>query len=757
LNLRFNKVKSKLDKAIHFAYINLANLISITVEISQKVQIQMTTYMMNKYLHKTDSGKTLLNCLSIILLTVVISCTSSCDNNGHSGLIELKDNIPEIFHDYISKIQIDSLGEYQPEIKVQEISANLILVNVRYSLKDTLRQNDWRITIHPGFQPDFHWTPHLTPTDEHIISQHVFRAPAMIISEGRKQLVVIPDLDIMKKGSPVKWYMDLDAPANRLTLGTSNYKVREHVLFIRDTGAVFPPGIFEYGFYIMANQDEESSFNPWEKPVNFFWEQWGEHMYLKGQPISASLESYIEHTYNWAFTTWKDAVWQEFILNKKKVGAPVFIVNFTQSPNYPGKVNEREFRSIWNQAWFSSLRSAQGVYRYARRVNNQSLIDKANMTKELALSFPQRNGFFPGVIATEMEKLQIDGNIYNRSKGWETYFYGNSNRNPENPWGNAKGAPYHILDMSWTAYLMLTWYEELEDDNRLMQYASSYANSLLNFQDDEGFFPAWLSFDTMEPFDELKRSPETSMTVTFLLKLYELTNEKKYFEAAVRAMNAVMEEVIPDGRWEDFETYWSCSRFGEDHLNMKFERNNMYKQNSFSIFWTAEALYNTYKITGDKNYLNFGKRTLDELLMMQAAWQPPYMYVNTLGGMGVMNADGEWNDSRQSLFAELIIKYGLEFENEAYIQRGIAALKASFVMMYCPENPKTKALWEEKYEFFNDKDYGFMMENYGHNGYTNPEGIGIGPFTIYDWGNGAASEAYNRIIDHFGEKFISEH
>ena len=34
-----------------------------------------------------------------------------------------------------------------------------------------------------------------------------------------------------------------------------------------------------------------------------------------------------------------------------------------------------------------------------------------------------------------------------------------------------------------------------------------------------------------------------------------------------------------------------------------------------------------------------------------------------------------------------------------------------------------------------------MMENYGHGGRTNPAGEGMGEFTIYDWGNGAAAEA----------------
>lgn len=276
-------------------------------------------------------------------------------------------------------------------------------------------------------------------------------------------------------------------------------------------------------------------------------------LFKQGNPVDTNLERYVEHTYNWAFNTWSESVWQEFSLNGKRVGAPVFIVNVTQSPNYPGEVNEREFRSIWNQAWFSSLRSASGLFRYARR------------TKELALSFPQTNGFFPG----------------------------------------------------------------------------------------------WLHRETFKPMHHLNESSETSLSSTFLLKLHELTGDERYKEAALKSIDAVVREIVPTGRWEDFETYWSCSRYGSEHLiGKKVERNNMYKQNNFSMFWTAEALMESFRSTGEKRYLYLGQRTLDELLMTQASWQPPYMYVNVLGGFGVLNADAEWNDSRQSLFAELIMQYG---------------------------------------------------------------------------------------------------
>ena len=51
-------------------------------------------------------------------------------------------------------------------------------------------------------------------------------------------------------------------------------------------------------------------------------------------------------------------------------------------------------------------------------------------------------------------------------------------------------------------------------------------------------------------------------------------------------------------------------------------------------------------------------------------------------------------------------------------------------MMYCTENPQTKQQWEKVHPFFASEDYGFMMENYGHGGRTNPAGEGMGEFTI---------------------------
>jgi len=549
--------------------------------------------------------------------------------------------------------------------------------------------------------------------------------------------------------------MDVNAPDNKISLGLSESEVREHVLFVRKQGAVYPPGKLDFGFYILISDEEKKIVNPFRQATSFLWKKWGDKSFQSMVSGYNELEKYVEHTYNWAFNSWKESVWQEFDLNGRSVGAPVFIVNTTQSPNYSGEINEREFRSVWNQAWFNSLRSASGLYRYARRTGNQELLGYALKTKELALSFPQEKGFFPGLIATEMEKVTINGKKYNRSKGWHTLYFGNSNRNPYTR--DARVSPYHILDMSFTANQMLLLYSELEKDQRLLDYVISYAEALTNIQLKNGFFPAWLNRESFIPMEHLNKSPESAMSVTFLMNLYDITRIEKYRQSALKAMDAIAASIICKGQWEDFETYWSCSRYGsKDLLGEKIERNNQFKQNTLSMFWTAEALLKCFNLTNESKYLKLGERTLDELLMYQAIWQPPYIYIRSVGGFGVMNADGEWNDARQSLFSELIIMYGKELDRNEYVQRGLSALYASFEMMYCPENRSTQEQWEKVWPFFNEQDYGFMMENYGHGGNTSPEGIGVGKFTIYDWGNGAASEAYNRIVDHWGKKFISK-
>lgn len=642
------------------------------------------------------------------------------------------------------ELTCNQLGDNPVAITCEECGDGWYNLTARAELREKAAVGDWKIQVSPTFQPDFYYTPHLTPEDDNVIDMHVFRTPVMMM--GKKDLVVcvLPVMDHVQQGKN-RVYMDLDARENRMTMGISTTEITSHVLFRKTGRAVLPAGEFLFRGRILVQQGTQAE-NPFRAILSYFWETYGREQ-SQCLPEFKKLMPYVAHTYAWALDQWKDTAWQEFILDGKKVGGVQMIVITKQSPNYHKEYSIRERNAIWNQAWFSSLRSAQGLYRYGKEIGREDYVEKARMTKELALCFPQDDGLFDSIIATPNQEYEHDGEIFIRAGDWSEYCFGNSNRNPVTV--DLEKAPRHILDMSWTGLQMLSWYRDLEKDQRLVEYVTAYANRLMKLQDEDGFFPAWIEKTSGKVLPYLCRSAECGVSVALLLDLYEITGEEELRAAALRCMDALVRDVMPESRWEDFETYWSCSRLGStDMVGKKYSRNGVYKQCSLSPFYMALGLLRCYEITKNSSYLKLGRHCLDEMLMFQSSFQPDYFPIAVVGGFGVMNADAELNDARQSLFAELIIRYGELLHCDEYISRGFAAMRASFSMMYCPENPQVKEQWEKRWPFFNEKDYGFMMENYGHDGTAEDENLGIGEFTIYDWGNGAASEAVMRIRAH---------
>lgn len=691
-------------------------------------------------------------------MMILCSCLSIAALNPgvHAMIIQNEVTQHSVHCDEVQWVNLvtPTVAGQQPEVTIADVGDGWRRIRMEWELAEPVAQDTVAAELTLALEPDFWWAPHLAPYEGFCIAQHVFRSPALIAAQGKRTVVVVPDLEICGNREDAPWYMDFDAQARKMWIGAGNSQVVEHVAYKLAPGMTLAPGRLELGFFIKTYEDEATPRNPFRDVSSFFWRHYAQPLLADGQPASTPMDTYVNHTYTWAFNHWKDALWQEFDVDGKHVGGPAFIVNVTQSPNYRGEVDLREYLSIWNQAWFSSLRCARGMYAYAERTGDADLKGKANLTKEFALSAPMKDGIFPGVYRTEMEVVEVNGHKVNRSKGWEASgYWANSNRTPfergiTEDW-------YHILDASWTCMQMLAWYEELEQDKRLLTYPRTYADKLLALQDERGFYPAWLHPETLAPSEVLWDSPESSLSAAFLLDLARITGEKKYADSAMKAIDALLEEIVPGGRWEDYETYWSCCQWGKDEfLGKRIPRNFMYKQNTLSHYWTAMALLKAHRLTGEARYLDWGRRTLDELSLFQQVWQPPFIYIPALGGFGVMNFDGEWTDARQSLFCELFMEYYEETGEPEYFERGIAALRAAFVMMYCPENPTQKALYEKVHPHFGPEDYGFTMENYGHGGVANRGGEGIGPFTIFSWGNGLASQARIMTRAHFGDVYI---
>ena len=353
-----------------------------------------------------------------------LAAEPAVDVHGEAGVVTLADRpclrftVPRV------------AGRLSPEVNVVDAGHGWQRVRMTWSLTEPVPQDELAVEFSPVSQPDFWWAPHLAPRDGDAIAQHVFRSPAMIAVAGRKTLVVVPDLQLCGQLGEAPWFMDLDAQAGKCWLGMAKTKIWVHVGYEKIPGMVLPAGELQLGFYVTAYNDQRPVPNPWAKVSRFLWERFAKPLYDQGQPSKVVLDRFVEHTYDWAFDRWKHAVWQEFEIQGRRVGAPAFIVNFTESPNYPGPYLLREYLSIWNQAWFSSLRSASGVMRYARRTGREDLRQKANLTKEFALAAPMSDGIFPTVYRTEMVQREIRGQKVWRSKGWETGYWANSNRVP---------------------------------------------------------------------------------------------------------------------------------------------------------------------------------------------------------------------------------------------------------------------------------------------------------------------------------------
>lgn len=578
------------------------------------------------------------------------------------------------------------------------------------------------------------YKPHLSPFEYMVVGDLVFQSPAMIFEKDDEIFALIPDVDLLNKQRIAPHVMDYIEPERRLFYGLGHYEKQEHVYHRRiDKPIKLENGQILFRFYLVKWTGVEGERNL--SPVNqFLWDRFGKKNMKKDELDSKNideslqdLEVYAEHTYDWAFNRWEDIVWQEFELDQREVGGCVFIVRAVQSPGFGQEDNWREKKSLWNQAWFSSLRSAYGYRLWGEKWNNDDMVRRSDLAKNFALSAPQEDGLFPAVFWAD------DDNE------WENGFWGHSDRRPENheEYGN-------ILDMSWTCIWMLKWYRDIEQDNELLGYTEEYAKRLLKLQNNDGSFPGWVHMETGEISPYLIDSPETSMHVWLLAHLYTITEDVTYLNAAKKGMEFVINDVIPEGRWEDFETYWSCARTWEKkQYGKKDERSGLYNQCSFSIYWTAEALKEMYKITEEDRYLQEGEKVLAELSLYQAIWEPDYMHVPVLGGFGVMTSDDEWNDARQSLAALTYIDYYKLTKKEEYKYRGIWAMKASFHLMYCPENPLVKEHYEKTFPHLSELDYGFEMEN-SHHGQNDQ--FNTGEFTIFDWGNGSAAASLGEIL-----------
>ena len=138
------------------------------------------------------------------MVVIFSSVAHAQDAKVGSQSVPMEVKLPHSLEKTVRKIQYDLLGSEKGASRIKVVDENCLHLQFNFSPSQTVRQDDWQVVVAPGFTPSFHWAPHLTPTDSHIIDQHVFRSPALIVADDRQVITLIPDLDMMKKRTPVR-------------------------------------------------------------------------------------------------------------------------------------------------------------------------------------------------------------------------------------------------------------------------------------------------------------------------------------------------------------------------------------------------------------------------------------------------------------------------------------------------------------------------------------------------------------------------
>jgi len=554
---------------------------------------------------------------------------------------------------------------------------------------------------------DFIYTPALRPEPDEVIGDHIFRAPVFMMQHKNRFAALIPDIAFLGDGTRViKTAGDVQIESSDepfMSYGLMNWeRKREHVYYAyTDTlPSVVADTVLSYGYSIYIRADAPAK-QGYRDIVRYQWERIGRGnlLYLES-PQSEPFDRYIHQA------------WKEFLpsiaLDTVYNDVPVTLLRQGRLA-WSNDMHPEADNDTWFNVWFQSLRTAYGIFMYGQETKNEHLQRQARQVLNLALQVPRHNGIAPSV-------------FYLDSAGghWVA----------DHAWGGIENGEYFsMFHNCWTGYWMLQWLDLTDEASQaILRYTTALGDFLIRQQKDSGVIPSWYHPETLEPSPILRdENAETAGAALFLAELYNRTKQRKYLDSAEKGMQYIFTRIVPEHRWFDFETFFSCSRKPVGFFD---NYTRQHPQNTLSLFKAIEACHSLYEITGSRTYYDYGTALLDYLLLYQQIWSPGFLSSQLFGGFGVQNTDGEWSDSRQGYFAVTLMKYFELTGKREYLERAVAALRAMFSLFESPDSSRT-------------------FENYAHASFDMPGGV-----TGIHWGTGSSVVSIHIMRRKYGDAYI---
>jgi len=559
---------------------------------------------------------------------------------------------------------------------------------------------------------DFVWTPQLRPEGEQIIADHTFRSPALMMQKDGYFAALVPVLsDVDGRGRRIRTAADLEVEtADRpfFSIGLQNWiaepyaRRNTHVFY--DAPDSLAPLLGDTTVtmnYLLFLRSDAPKREGYREVVRYHWATSGEAwMQRATSPQVEPFSAYIQKA------------WYQFVpqvaLDTQYRGTPVTLLRQARLA-WSNQLPKSADNDSWFNVWFNALRTAYGMFLHGKAVRDEHLMRQARQVLNLALLAPQQRGIAPSI-------------FYLDSAGghWVA----------DHAWGGIDGGrDFAMFHNAWTCYWLLQWIDLVpERKPQILRYTMSFADFLLRNQHRNGVIPSWYDPETLKPVETFRdENAETAGAALFLAEFAARTKQSRYAVGAEHAMQYIFTHVLPERKWFDFETFFSCSRKPVGFYDSFTQQN---PQNTLSMHQAAEACYALYRLTGKNMYKDRGTAIMDYLCLYQQVWSPRWLSKELFGGFGVQNTDAEWSDSRQGYFAVTLMKYYELTGQKEYFERGVAALRAMFSLFESPTSPRT-------------------AENYGHSGSDRPAGV-----TGLHWGTGSSVVSIHLITRQYGDAYV---
>ena len=614
-------------------------------------------------------------------------------------------------------------------------------VDVSATLKEPLLDyflSTWEF-LPPG-APDFVHSPTAKKDDarsgpavDQVIGDHAFHSPAIVLQRGNLYACLVPDLAMINAHAlqspdarrtqkiarnqfsvPIvdEFYtmptaLDLNASSGLTTqpifsYGMMDFVIGHHVRYQRVNDASMvrhlakPEIRYGYDLLVGADMPECEAFQIASRHI---WKKYGHPQFRDQAHLAMPFAEYVRTIYDVVSKPMPTAiqapvpgfedhgVFLDFEMNGKPVGgmvAPLGGMGFGDA--------------LWNFEFWNNIRDANGMVYWGEKLDIPTLKERGQRIINLALAAPQNEaGFFPLI-------------YHAVSKKWEPSSLGPA------PSPNSifdKSAPvYNVPAMSKSAAHLLEFYHRCGKDPRIIAYLRPFADGLVARIDERGTIPSYYTLD-MKPILDLLHSAQPAATMWILAEMAIVTNEVRYREGAERIAGYLMKEILPQQRWIDLEVYYSCGRNSLSYTMDETQRLPI--RGNLSTMWAAKGFKALYQVTGNKAHLQAGTKVVDYLSFSQASWDPHYIYTaNPFGGCTADNLDSaNWLDARQCDLVEPFLWYGLELSRQDLVERGIAAARASTVLINHPRH-----IANGIYPHVNHYGFGLGPENINHEGHN---------------------------------------